>query len=319
MSRLRLAAYCASGCGGCDVALLELHERLLELAETADIVFWPTVLDFKRDDVEALEDGSIDLCLFNGAIRTADNVEMARLLRAKSKVMAAFGTCAAAGGVPGLANFHTAGQLLDAVYSTESTDRGALAPRVDVGSRGVRSVPALTSRVATLGQTVDVDVRVPGCPPEAHRVWEVCAAFMDGTLVADVAGAGERSVCDECGRQKRGVRISSFTRPHMIEADQEWCLLEQGLVCMGPGTRAGCGSACTSAGMPCRGCYGPAGEAVDQGASMVGLLGSLVDSEDEDIIRAVIEGVVDPAGTFYCFGLPDSILGGAVDPGRERK
>ena len=93
----KLALYWASSCGGCEIAVLALHEKILEVAEAFDIVFWPCVLDFKKSDVEALADGEITVTLFNGAIRTDENEEMAHLLRRKSQVMVAFGSCATEG------------------------------------------------------------------------------------------------------------------------------------------------------------------------------------------------------------------------------
>ena len=66
--KLKIAAYSAAGCGGCEIALLEIHERILELTEAADIVFWPAIADLKYADLESMPDGAIDVCLFNGAI-----------------------------------------------------------------------------------------------------------------------------------------------------------------------------------------------------------------------------------------------------------
>src|SRR3989304_3019701 len=93
----KLALYWAASCGGCEIAVLDIEERILDVAANFDIVFWPVALDFKTRDVEALDDGAITLCLFNGAIRTDDNARMARLLRKKSRLLVAFGSCAGAG------------------------------------------------------------------------------------------------------------------------------------------------------------------------------------------------------------------------------
>ena len=81
--RGKLAIYWAASCGGCDIAVLGLQEKILDLAEAFDIVFWPCVMDAKVPDVEALPNKSIDLCLFNGAVRTSEQEFMARLLRDK--------------------------------------------------------------------------------------------------------------------------------------------------------------------------------------------------------------------------------------------
>ena len=102
--KLKLALYWAASCGGCEIAVIELGERLLDLIQAANIVFWPAGMDFKYADVEAMPDGYIDVCLFNGAILTSENEHIAELLRAKSKIMVAFGSCAQEGCIPGLAN-----------------------------------------------------------------------------------------------------------------------------------------------------------------------------------------------------------------------
>jgi F420-non-reducing hydrogenase small subunit len=107
------------------------------------------------------------------------------------------------------------------------------------------------------------------------------------------------------------VRVKRWVRPHEATPDGASCLLDQGIVCAGPATRSGCGAACLSANMPCRGCYGPVGKTIDPGAAMIGMLGSLADTDDEREIRAIVDGLVDPVGTFYRFGLGGSLLGRA--------
>ena len=97
MAKPKIALYWAASCGGCDVAVLDTNEKILDIADIADIVLWPIALDFKYHHVEAMEDGAIDLCLFNGAIRNSEQERIAQLLRAKSKVMVAFGACACFG------------------------------------------------------------------------------------------------------------------------------------------------------------------------------------------------------------------------------
>ena len=107
MPKPKLALYWAASCGGCEIAVLDLQEKILDVANAFDIVFWPVAMDFKYADVRAMEDKSIDICLFNGAIRNSENEELAHLMRAKSKVLVAFGSCAYGGCIPGLANLTT--------------------------------------------------------------------------------------------------------------------------------------------------------------------------------------------------------------------
>lgn len=324
MSKLKLGMYCAAGCGGCDISLLEIHEHLLDVIAVADIAFWPAATDFKYADIEALPDGEIDVCFINGAIRNEENIHIAELLRAKSKVIVAYGACSSFGGVPGLANLYPVREVIDRAFSTQSTDApdgqrpSASATHADGSSVGL---PAITGVVSPLSDIVRVDFTLPGCAPSHERVWEVIQAIASGNLPESpaIVGAGAKSVCDDCRLPKQGTRISRFVRSHEIVAEDERCLLEQGIVCMGPATRSGCGGQCTDALMPCRGCFGPAGDSIDQGAAMVAALGTLVDSEDEAVIRETISQIVDPAGTFYAFTLATSVLGRArtADPAEE--
>lgn len=179
MAKLRVAVYCAAGCGGCDISLLEIHERLPELLEAADVVFWPTVMDAKYADVEAMPDGSIDACLFNGAVRTEENLHVARLLRAKSRVLMALGACAAWGGIPGLANLDTVEEILTRSFlTTESSDNpDGVLPKAGGDGDGP-ALPRILPKVRALTQVVEVDYVVPGCPPEHERVWEIGRAHV---------------------------------------------------------------------------------------------------------------------------------------------
>ena len=86
------------------------------------------------------------------------------------------------------------------------------------------------------------------------------------------------AVCEECPREKNVKQIERFYRPHEIMPDPDICLLEQGIVCMGVATRAGCGALCPQVDMGCGGCYGPLDEVVDQGANMVAAIASVIEA-----------------------------------------
>ena len=105
----RVAFYWCASCGGCEEAVLDLAEEVLNVAAAVDIVFWPVALDFKQKDVEAMDDGSIAVSFVNGAVRTTHQLEMAHLLRRKSRLIVAFGACAQLGGIPGLSNLFYGG------------------------------------------------------------------------------------------------------------------------------------------------------------------------------------------------------------------
>ncbi len=309
--KLKLALYWAASCGGCEVAVIELGERLLDLIAAADIVFWPAGTDFKYKDVEAMPDGYIDVCLFNGAIRTAENEHIAKLLRKKSKVLVAFGSCAHEGCIPALANMtNRQGVFARAYLESQSTDNpGSTLPQTQCPvPEGELDLPEFYDSVKTLAQTVKVDYFVPGCPPVTDQVWNVLQAVIAAELPepGSVVGVWPRNVCDECERIREGTKVKQFVRPHQVIADPEKCFLEQGIICAGPATRAGCGRPCIHAGMPCRGCYGPPEGVLDQGSKLLSAVIAAVDPEVD--VQEAIAGIVDPTGTFYRFSLADSLM-----------
>src|SRR5512143_3579852 len=93
----KFAMYWAAACGGCEIAVLNINEAILDVDANFDVVFWPVAMDAKYHDVEAMADGEITLCLFNGGIRNDENAEIARLARRKSQILVAFGSCAVDG------------------------------------------------------------------------------------------------------------------------------------------------------------------------------------------------------------------------------
>ncbi len=52
--KLRFAFYWAANCGGCEIAVLDINEKILDVVAKADIVFWPVVMDIKYKRVEAM-------------------------------------------------------------------------------------------------------------------------------------------------------------------------------------------------------------------------------------------------------------------------
>ncbi len=304
----KLALYWAASCGGCEIAVLGINEKILDVANAFDIVLWPVAVDAKVRSIEKMPDKSIDLCLFNGAIRTSEQEYMARLLRQKSKALVAFGSCAHEGCIPGLGNVANREEIFQVAYhDTPSTDNpDGVRPQTETEvEEGTLYLPLFYDTVKTLDQCVDVDYYLPGCPPEPERIWDAIVAILENKLPApgSVIGA-ETTVCHECPRTRSEKKIKEFKRTWEIIPDPDVCLLEQGLVCCGIATRAGCGALCPTVGSPCIGCYGPNEDVVDFGARMMTALASVIDSEDpEEIDRIIQEGIPDPIGTFYRFSL----------------
>jgi F420-non-reducing hydrogenase small subunit len=313
MAKLKLASYWAAACGGCDVAILDIHEKILDLAAAADIVFWPIALDFKYADVEAMPDGNIDVTLFHGAVRNSENEHLAQLLRAKSKVLVAFGSCAHMGGIPGLANLFTREEIFKRVYhesqSTVNPEKVEPQPKLAV-PEGEVTIPEMYDTVKTLNQVVDVDYYVPGCPPTPKQIWNVVQVIVSGQLPpkGTVVGASEKTQCDECPRPRKEKKITRFKRIATAQPDFESCFLEQGFLCMGPVTRGGCDTRCQLSGVGCRGCYGPPPNVLDQGAKALSAIASVIEAKDEAEVQKIIDEIPDPLRSFNRFGIPSSLI-----------
>lgn len=306
--------WCAS-CGGCEEAVVDLAEDILGVVEAVDIIFWPVAMDFKKKDVEAMPDKSIVAALLNGAIRTSEQEEMARLLRRKSQYLIAYGACAHLGGIPSLANQFAREQILKFVYEDSPTmvNEAKTRPRVEFKDNGhTVLLPEFRETVRALDQVVEVDYYIPGCPPTPKITKAAIGALLEGKLPPKGSViAPDIALCDECPRKATkptDVSFTEFKRPHQKLLDPDKCFLAQGVVCLGPATRGGCEALCTAGNMPCSGCFGPTSRVRDQGAKILSSLCANVAPKEEAEIIKVLDGIPDPVGTFYRYGLAKSLL-----------
>ncbi len=335
--KIKLAIYWAAACGGCDVSILDTNERILTIGDMADIVMWPVAADGKEKDIEAMEDGSITVAIISGAIRNSENEHMVKLLRKKSLIVVSYGSCACFGGSPALANLVPGGskEILDYVYTKTPTTANfqkdyhsdaAVVPQTSYQApEGELTLPVVFDRVKTLDQTVDVDYYVPGCPPMQETISHLLKAVVDfayhgvalppkGTEV----GVTTSTLCDQCPRHKEFRRITEIKEPYQVDVDPDLCLMDQGILCLGPATVGGCNARCTRAGQPCRGCYGPTKEVEEHGASALTAIASLfpVLEEDgiigEDKIIDIMSTIKDPLGYFYAYTMAKSLIKTAV-------
>lgn len=313
----KFAMYWGASCGGCEISVLNIHEKILDVDANFEVVFWPVAVDAKYKDLEALPDNSILLGLFNGAIRTSENEHLAHLMRRKCQILVAYGSCANEGCMPALANLSSRDDLLQTVYHTPSTENPQdIRPQPSYQApEGELTIPVYYPVVKTLEQVVPVDYYIPGCPPESHQVAAVIDLVIQvlqgkaqlpprGTMI----GAGGSTVCDECQRKRNVKLIKKFERIQNVQINPEVCLLEQGLLCSGPATRSGCTALCPHAGAPCIGCYGPAEGVLDFGGRLMSAVASVIDSNDPVEIERILDGIPDPVGSFYRFNLAGSLL-----------
>jgi F420-non-reducing hydrogenase small subunit len=323
--KITLALKRGASCVGCDIAVVNLSENLFELLDIADIVFAPTLIDVKYKDLKAMPEKSITIGLYHGAVRNSENEELAHILREKCQVLIAYGACAHLGGIPGLANVSNREKIFNTVYQeTFSTDneKGARPKTEWWDDKGHRlTLPEFYDEVYALDDVVDVDYYVPACPPTHDmnmQILGVVKAFVEGKAPLPPKGtviASEKTLCDECPREKKDhISIEKIRYIMDVEPDPEKCFLEQGILCLGPATRAGCGAPCIVANMPCRGCMGPTALAMDQGGSMLSAIASILGMTDketeisEDEIMKLMAQIKDPLGYFYRFSLPKSLL-----------
>jgi len=311
----KVATCWLGGCGGCDEAVVDINEAIIKVVDAVEMVLWPVALDFKYHHVEAMKDGEIALSIINGNVRNSDHEEVARLLRKKSQLVLAFGACACFGGTPGLANLSTKEDIFDWVYKDAPTvvNPKGNRPQPKCSSDGHElMLPEFFGEVYALKQVIDVDYYLPGCPPPPDLVVNAVTAVLENKLPPKGSTlTPHKALCDTCPRNRTKpsrFSIRESKRIHEVEADPNTCFLVQGILCLGPATRSGCGETCLNINIPCRGCFGPVEGVEDSGAKFVSALAAIIDAEKEDDIRRVMNGIDDPVGYLYRFTMPASLL-----------
>jgi NAD-reducing hydrogenase small subunit len=164
MSKLKLATAWLDGCSGCHMSILDMDERLIDLAELVDVVYSPIV-----DTKEFPED--VDIALVEGAVASVDDEKKIRKIRAHSKLLVAMGDCAVAGNVPSMRNPIGPEAILKRAY-IENADAQQQIPCV--------VVPQLLQVVRPIHEFVKVDVFLPGCPPSADTFHTALTALVTG-------------------------------------------------------------------------------------------------------------------------------------------
>lgn len=229
----KIGFYWCASCGGCEEAIVDLAEDILEVTQLIDIVFWPCAMDFKTAEIEAMPDGGIVATFLNGAIGSEEQEEMAHLLRRKSQFLVAYGACAHLGGIPGLAD-QLRPQHVDAVLlrgrpldgeprqsppphpiRRPRTRSGFSRPCVTSSGLSIRSFPSITTSPAAL--------RRPRSPRPPSAPVPPATSLPKGTVLAP-----DTALCDECPRKASkptDVSFTAFHRPHLTAIDPELCLL----------------------------------------------------------------------------------------------
>ncbi|PIE68332.1 MAG: methyl viologen-reducing hydrogenase [Deltaproteobacteria bacterium] len=266
-------------CSGCEIAILNIGEDLLPLlTEALDIVHAPVLMDHKyfgqTGEGAVLEIPKATVGIVTGGVSNHEHVEVLEEMRAKCDVLIALGSCATHGGIPALMNGWEQKGAWEDIFQTHTTDPGAEVPTVEV--------PAPLDRVYACDEKVKIDMQLPGCPPNPKHIVEVIVSLLEER---DPVLPG-RSVCDTCPTRREGKGELKALKRFITNAefkageplDKMRCLLEQGYLCLGPVTAAGCarngGPSCISARVPCRGCFGPVRRNGNQLLDMMNALAS---------------------------------------------
>ncbi|MBI5239383.1 MAG: methyl viologen-reducing hydrogenase [Elusimicrobia bacterium] len=275
-------------CGGCEVSILDIGEPLLDLLPNLEFVHMPVLMDHKyhgqtgEGDPHKIDIPDADVGIISGGIRNEKEKQVALAMRAKCKTVVALGSCACYGGIPALANMWSLTDMCDKVYKDSKSTEKADTPKTDL--------PPLLDRVYALDEVIKVDLAIPGCPTSSDWIKEALLSLLSGKPFA----MPDKSVCDECPT-KREKKASGGTIKRPLEnmafkQDAPWeetrCFMEQGYLCLGPVTRAGCAGMSMEAGeakvprcikgyMPCRGCFGPVKKGSNPLVDMMGALSSI--------------------------------------------
>ena len=292
---MKLATVGLMACAGCHVALTTLTYKLVDLLKNLELVHSYILMDEKKIPE------NIDIALVEGGVKTSHDEEVVKELREKSKILIAIGDCACFGGIPGLIN----------IYSLESAFKAAYIENLSTveGFKPSKDLPETKPQAHPISDFVKVDYMIPGCPPRDITIEAVLKALLTG----EKPKLPSSSVCDECPKKKTGKPPERLRRLHEPVPDPDQCLLEQGYICLGPVTRAGCKAECPLANIPCDGCYGPAEQTWDQGLAM---LDSLIGMLKDKMPRIKFETL---SGMVYRYTLASSILGKLARKVKEEK
>ena len=290
--KARISTEWLSGCSGCHVAVVDLHEKLLNLVEDVEFVRVPVLMDEK-------EYPEADIGIVEGAVRSEHDRHVLEKMRASVKFLVAFGTCAVYGGPSGLGWLYDREDVLKTVYGEESTVAGREC------SRG--EAPRLEESVVPIDEIVNVDLYLPGCPPHPFFI----AAGLRAVLGGKAPPLSGKSVCSECDRRMEKRPGTLLLKGAVTAEDQELCLLSQGVLCLGSVTLNRCQAPCPNAGVACTGCAGPRLDLIlepqlDIRTLMARRLNMLTGIETDEIIAHIEEN----AKTVYAYALSSRVMYG---------
>ena len=168
-SKKKIATVWLGGCSGCHMSLMDIDERILDVAKLADIVKSPIV------DGKEFPEG-VDIALVEGSVISDEHLREIKLIRKRSKILIAFGDCAVMTNVTGMRNYFSLQEVIDAAYKDAvSNDREGTEPNDP-------ALLKLNDKVYPLQEVVPVDFIIPGCPPSADTIFYVLLEFLSNRI-----------------------------------------------------------------------------------------------------------------------------------------
>ncbi|MBN1759310.1 MAG: hypothetical protein JW863_13370 [Chitinispirillaceae bacterium] len=279
-----------SGCSGCHVALVDLHEKLLNLMDSVEFVRIPILMDEKGYP-------PADVGIIEGAIRSEHDREAAIALRKSVKTLIAFGTCAVYGGPSGIGWLYPPETILNSVYRN--------GPTTASGESLDATLPQLEQSVVPVNEVVTVDLHLPGCPPHPSWIATALGALHD----PERHTLEQKTVCSQCERSMKKQTGVSLQTGQVHASDDELCFLSQGIVCLGSVTMERCQSPCPNRGIACAGCAGPSFDIIVEPhldiRTMVARRMHMLTGIDQAEIDAYME---QEAKTYYAYTLASPVI-----------
>jgi F420-non-reducing hydrogenase small subunit len=292
MSPVRVNAEWLSVCGGCEVAIVDLHEQILDVLGAVQLQRCPVLTDVK--DYPKAEVG-----LVSGAIRNEHDRHAAEQMRASCDTIIAWGTCAVYGGIPGAGIVHTRESIFEAAYSKNRTTKNGTPP--------TRRVDTLETRVLPIDQVIPVDLYLPGCPPHPAFILEALLSLVQGRAPR----TRQETVCARCKRTMVKTDVSCIKANHEGDPDPDQCLLSQGYVCLGSVTLDRCASPCPNNGVMCTGCAGPTMQVLTEPNRDIRTEVAERMSKLTAIAPATIQQSIEYAAkSHYSYAMASSMIGG---------
>ena len=289
--KVRLNTEWLCDCGGCHVALVDLHEKILNVLESVEIGKCPVLTD-EKGYPEA------EIGILTGSIRTEHDRHAAIEMRRQCKTIIAFGTCAVYGGLHGAGLAHTREEIMDQVFKKSPTTSTDFIP--NIGITGLEKI------VTPIDEVIDVDLYLPGCPPHPHFIFE----GLKSLVAATEPRTDKTTVCAACRRTMVKTEVSEIKNNLDEAPEDDICFLSQGYICLGSATLDRCLAPCPNHGIMCSGCAGPTMQILtepnrDIRTEVADRMSRLTKIDRETIIRHIEKS----AKTHYAYAMATKMIG----------